>query len=236
MKFEDFLGQFSGYGITGTILVALAYISRFVAKSKWFEKIIDKVVDNLFTKKDKKSTNETVAESNIVNHEIFSYIDFWVSNKIPSMVFANDFRTAVFRKYLSVYLLKYKNNLKEFVTDKKYQTMSENELFGALIGLVNKTIYEYEMELTEIGVPHIVISRMKIKCNEFTALSIDLMEGICTNDFFNSDKNLLKVSAVLNTLYPVFNNLILNSIPTCNSINGAMQGMTFQGYMEPYHD
>lgn len=240
MGFNDFLNLLSNYGTTGSVLVALAYIIRYVVKTDWFGKIIDKLIDNLFKKKDKKSNSEqtdsiVIDESKVANHEIFIWIDIWINTKIPSMVFSNDFRTAVFRKYLTVYLMKYKENLKEFINNKKYQTMDETELLNSLFGLINKTIYDYESELVRLGVPTIVIERMKIKNNESILLTIDLLEGICSSDFYKSEKNVFKILSILNTLFSILTSVVNNSLPTCNGINGAMQGMTFQGYMEPYH-
>jgi hypothetical protein len=79
----------------------------------------------------------------------------------------------------------------------------------------------------------IVIEKMKIKNNETIKLKIDLIEGICSSQFYSSDKNLLKVYSILNILLSVLENTISSSESICNSINGALKGLTFDGKKEP---
>ena len=114
--------------------------------------------------------------------------------------------------------------------------MDDNEIWKSILDLINRIIYDYEKEMMEVGIPDIVIQKMKVKNNDTVTLTIDLIEGICTSNFYNSDKNLLKVYSILNILLSILQNTIFSSESTCNSINGALQGLTFNGKTEPYHD
>jgi hypothetical protein len=46
--------------------------------------------------------------------------------------------------------------------------------------------------MVESGIPSIVIEKMKVKNNDNILLTIDLVEGICSSPFYNSEKNRLK--------------------------------------------
>ena len=180
--------------------------------------------------------NNDITESDILNHDIFNYIDFWLYSKIPTIQFSTEYRTEVFRKYLTIYLKKHKENIHKYITSKNFQEMDDNEIWKSILDLINRIIYDYEKEMMEVGIPDIVIQKMKVKNNDTVTLTIDLIEGICTSNFYKSDKNLLKVYSILNILLSILQNTIFSSESTCNSINGALQGLTFNGKTEPYHD
>jgi hypothetical protein len=118
----------------------------------------------------------------------------------------------------------------------KFQDMDDNEIWKSILDLINRIIYDYEREMLEVGIPEIVIQKMKVKNNDTVTLTIDLIEGICNSNFYKSDKNLLKVYSILNILLSVLQSTIFSSESTCNSINGALQGLTFNDKTEPYHD
>jgi hypothetical protein len=48
-----------------------------------------------------------------------------------------------------------------------------------------------------------------------------------------ADKNLLKVYSILNILLSVLENTISNSEEVCDSINGQLKGLKFDGKIEP---
>jgi hypothetical protein len=99
--------------------------------------------------------------------------------------------------------------------------------------MINMTIYDYEREADEVGIPKIVIEKMKSKNNDTITLTMDLIEGVCGSQFYAHDKNLLKVYSILNILLSVLENTISNSNNVCNNINGALKGLTFEGKTEP---
>jgi hypothetical protein len=74
---------------------------------------------------------------------------------------------------------------------------------------------------------------MKVKNNDNITLTFDLIEGVCGSQFYDSDKNLLKVYSILNILLSVLENTISNSESVCNSINGQLKGLNFEGRTEP---
>ena len=152
---------------------------------------------------------------------------------IPTLKFSTDYRTAVFRKYLTLYLKSYKSNILKFVTSKEYESMDEPLIIKTFLNLINMTVYDYERDFIVAGIPSIVIEKMKIKNNDNIILTIDLVEGVCSSHFYNSENNLLKVYSILNILMTILESTISNSEDICNSINGALKGMTFENYTEP---
>ncbi len=74
--------------------------------------------------------------------------------------------------------------------------------------------------------PKIVIEKMMVRNNDTITLIIDLIEGICNSHFYESENNYLKVYSILNIILSVLENTIQNSDSVCNSINGALSGLS----------
>lgn len=231
----DFADIWEKHGLKGIIFIMVVFILIGALKSKWFAKVLSKISDKfieLFIKSRAKKNNTSIkhiTESDIINHDIFNYIDFWMYSKIPTFQFSTEYRTIAFRKYLIIFLKKYKSNLNDFVTDKSYEDMDESKLWKTLLNLLNKIVYDYEREMGEVGISKIIIDKMKIKNNDTISLTIDLIEGICNSQFYTSDKNLLKIYSILNIILSVLENTISNSENICNSINGQLKGMKIDG-------
>ena len=77
---------------------------------------------------------------------------------------------------------------------------------------------------------------MKAKNNDTITLTIDLIEGICTSQFYDSQNNYLKVYSILNILLSVLENTIGNSESVCNSINGQLKGLVFSDGINVYKE
>ncbi len=227
------------YGYKGLFFILIIVIIASIIKSDWFgkwlSKISDRFVERFMRNKTKNIDGQVrnITDSDITNHDIFNYIDFWMYSKVPTFQFSTEYRTAVFRKYLSIYLRNYKKNISSFVTSKKYQEMDQAEIWRELLNLINTIVYDYEREMIEVGLPKIVVDKMKLKNNDTITLTIDLIEGICNSQFYTSDKNLLKVYSILNILLSVLENTITHSEQVCDSINGQLKGLTFEGKKEP---
>ena len=110
---EDIIEVWKQYGIEGVIVAGLGLIVTGLLKSGKINRFFSRISDRLLERVMESSSDENIMrshinESNIVNHDIFNYIDFWMYSKVPAMKFSTDYRTAVFRKYLTVYLKCYK--------------------------------------------------------------------------------------------------------------------------------
>lgn len=239
MDIQSLLLVLEKYGVGGLISLASIFLVFSIVKSDWFGRMLGKLSDKFvdtFTK-NKKNDAIDISESNIVNHDIFNYIDFWMYSKVPTMKFASEYKTQVFRKYLSVYLGSYKKKINEFVNSKDYQTMDDAKILKALLDLINQVIHDYENEMANSGIPKLIIEKMKFKNNDTIVLTIDLIEGICNSRFYKSENNLLTIYSVLNILLSVLENTITSSEGVCNAINGDLKGMkiTINGktYLEP---
>jgi hypothetical protein len=243
MGIKDIAWLFENYGLTGGIFILSTFIILLIAKSKWFGDILSKLSDKLLDIFLKKKTSElsvnvkSITESDISNHDIFNYIDFWTYSKIPTFQFSTDYRTAVFRKYLIIYLRSYKINLSKFINDKSYEKMDDAQIWKTFLDLTNRIVYDYEREMLDFGIPKIIVDKMKVKNNDTISLTIDLIEGVCNSQFYKSDNNLLKVYSILNILLSVLENTIMNSNSICDSINGQLKGLKFidgdKIYIEP---
>ena len=69
-----------------------------------------------------------------------------------------------------------KENLSEFVSQGKYQTMSQSELWKSLLDLINNIIFKYEKECEMSDIPKVVIDKMKAKNNDTIVLTMDLID------------------------------------------------------------
>ena len=237
----DLLKLIQDHGIKGVIFVLVMILLYGMGKSKWLglwlSKMSDKFIER-FIKKETKDINTGVRkinDSDITNHDIFNYIDFWTYSKVPTFQFSTEFRTAVFRKYLTIYLKNYKRNIEKFLADKSYETMDEPQILKGFLNLINQTVYDYEREMVEAGITPIIIEKMKVKNNNIS-LTIDLVEGVCSSQFYNSENNLLKIYSILNILLTVLESTVNNAEGVCNTINGQLKGLTFEGKTEPGKD
>jgi len=231
---EKFFGIKGGIITTLCIFIFILYKTKLIGKL--FNKISEKYIE-YFMSKTGKSVVMDISESDITNHDIFNYIDFWLYSKIPAFQFSTQYRTIVFRKYLSIYLKKYKDDLSSYINSKSYLEMDDSELWKSFLALINNIVYDYEREMESVGIPKIILEKMKDKNNDTIQLTIDLIEGICNSQFYKSESNYLKVYSILNILLSILENTITKSQGVCNSINGQLRNFTFteQGtvFIEP---
>lgn len=239
MNLEILVNIFESYGLNSTIFLSIILAIYRLIRSKWFSNLMSKFTEMVIEKflknkiKDSSLRVRSISESDITNHDIFNYIDFWMYSKVPTFQFSTEYRTAVFRKYLTIYLRNYKRNISNLVTSKEYQTMDTAQITQVMLKLLNSIVYDYEKEMRDIGLPQIVIDKMKLKNNDTITLTIDLIEGISNSQFYQSEKNLLKVYSILNIMLSVLENTISNSEEVCDSINGQLKGLSFEGKVEP---
>lgn len=224
---------FKEYGITGAVLVGIALLIISSIKLGWFKKFYSKAQEfflYFFLKsktKDVSSVEISITESDVTNHDIFNYIDLWSYSKVPTIQFSTEYRTVVFRKYLTIFLKSYKENIKKYITSGEFKNMDNAQLWQSLLKLITDIVYDYEREMEQAGIPKVVIEKMKVKNNDMINLIIDLIGGICNSTFYNSDNNLLKVYSILNIVLSILENTISSSESTCNSINGQLAGLSF---------
>lgn len=225
------------YGIKGFLLGVLIIGIGAIIKTSWFgntwSKFSDKLIEWFLAKKTKPENVKPINEGDISNHDIFTYIDFWMYSKVPTFQFSTEYRTVVFRKYLTVYLRCYKKGLSDFVKEGKFKEMGQAELWKSLLDMINHIVWDYEGGAKEMGIPDVVIAKMKQKNNDTIQLTIDLIESITTSQFYQSENNLLKMYSILNIILSVLENTISNSESICNSINGQLKGLSMDGKKEP---
>lgn len=217
------------YGTKGGFIVILFFVFTTIIKSDWFGKVWIKMSERIlqwFLKGKEDEQIKTINENDIVNHDIFTYIDFWIYSKIPTFKFSSEYRTVIFRKYLQIYLRCYKREISNYIKSGEYKKMTQSEFWTSMLSLINHIVWEYEKECLSNNIPKIVVDKMKSKNNETITLIIDLIESISNSSFYKSDNNYLKLYSILNILVSVLENTISNSETICNSINGELKGLT----------
>ena len=155
MSLSDIASIMEKYGFKGSIFIIFIFILISMIKSSWFTTFLGKLSDSFVEKfmrnkvKDVNSHVKSIADSDITNHDIFNYIDFWTYSKVPTIQFSTEYRTAVFRKYLTIYLKSYKRKISDFVNSKEYQDMDDAKVWRALLDLINQIVFDYEKDMIE---------------------------------------------------------------------------------------
>jgi hypothetical protein len=230
MELTDFIKIFEDYGLLGGGIIITFFIMYIIIKSKPFITFLTKIFSFINTKIIKRTKNDNangINNSDIINHEMFNYIDFWLYSKIPIITLHTEFRTVVLKRYLIIYLESYKNNFTTFIENKKYEKMDSSQLNKTLKCLLNKIILDYEKNSTKEGIPDIIIKKMKIKNDANINLMLGLIERISTSKFYHDEKNLSKIYSILNVQLSILESVISNSEIVFNELNGELKGAKF---------
>ena len=181
-----------------------------------------------------KIKKQLVTSLDIINHDLFNYIDFWLYNQIPSISLKTSYRSIVFKKYLHYYFKAYRDNIQEFIIQGEYQKMSTPVLKKKLLSLINSTTIKMEKNMRENDIPEVIIIKMKNVLNNRINLTRDLIKQISDSTFYDSQDNLLKIYSFLNIVHSILDNTISNIEPVCNNINGELGGLSMDGFTEPF--
>lgn len=229
------------FGTKGIILGLIITLIGTIVKTKWFGEFWTKITNNILDRLIKKEEPHTqeITKSDLINHDLFTYIDFWLNSKIPTFQFSTEYRTFVFRKYLKLYLESYKEEILEFVKSENFKDMDASKLKKNLFDTLNNVVLNYEKKASEAGVPNIVIIKMKTRNNDTIDLTLDLISSVSDSPFYESPNNYLKIYSILNIVLSILENTLSNSQSTCNSINGELKNQKFvdvetgKVYIEP---
>jgi len=119
MTITEITTLIENYGFRGAIFIILVFLIITAVKGKWFSDLFSKISESFVERfmRNKAKNDDVVrniTDSDITNHDIFNYIDFWMYSKVPTFQFSTEYRTAIFRKYLTIYLRNYKKNISKF--------------------------------------------------------------------------------------------------------------------------
>lgn len=235
--FEQLVEVFNKYGWKTGFFLVIATIILTLLKSQFLnalaKKYIDKWIEKIFRKNKENNNKVLFKDSDVLNHEIFNYIDFWLYSSIPTIKFKTEYRTAVFKKYLFIYYKQYRDSLYIFVNDGKYKDMDNATLKSNLYSLFGDIVFNYETKMKNEKLPDVVISKMKLKNNETYTLLLELVNSVCDNHFYDTDKNMLKIFTILNILNATLEYTINVANEVCDNINGELSGKEFDGFIEP---
>jgi hypothetical protein len=235
IEFYDIVEKvLSNYGISGLIIAAIIILFYFIIfKTNIFKNFIETIYNKTFGKWLTRKDSGKITEKDIEYHDIFNYIDKWLLINVNHLKLHTDFRTEVFKEYLRIFLRSYKSEIKSFIQSKQYENLSESELFHSMIELNSKISSMYEGEMYQVGIPNVVITKMGFQRAEKIQITISLIENICFNEIYDSDKNRFKIYSILDSILSVLEVTIASIEPVCNSINGALSGLNFRGIIEP---
>lgn len=228
--FED-----KGIGFIITISV-LVIVTKSKAVKNILSKLLNFFVDKLLMKKE-SSIEIKLTESDLIHHDIFSYIEYWTQSNINKINFSTEFRTMVFRKYLKIYLNTYSKEFKTYLIDRSYKVMGDAELRNSIQSLLTRIEVKYEENMIEAGIPQVVIEKMRISNTTTSMMLFNTTENICDSLHYKSEYNYLKIYSIMNTVQGILDAVITQSEKTCNSINGELSGKTYiesgRKYTEP---
>ena len=243
----------------GILFVVLTSGIIAFVKSKLFQEMLTGIFNFIGTKRENKSkvnidpntvtttvvkttpTTPTIPsakgyaimESDIINHDFFNYVDFWLYNQIPSITLSTQYRTAVFRKYLHIYYKTYRDLTQDFVRNGSYKKMNSSELRKSLLHLITDIIRHMESEMRQIHIPEVIIVKMKNVLIDRVNLTVDLINSICDSSFYDGKENYLKIYSFLNIIHSILDNTMSNVTIVCDEINGELSGLSIVGFTEP---
>ena len=149
----EFFGLFDGLsnlslgGIIASVLAMVIWVLERTfglpsVVSKMFYSILDRFIGDKI--KNLKEIN-IIKETDVINHDIFNYIDYWIYSKVPTLQFSTEYRTVVFRKYLKILLQKHKSNLQDWIQSKNFEEMDNSKLWTSVLSVMNNIIHDYEI-------------------------------------------------------------------------------------------
>ena len=234
----------------GVLFVILTSITIAFVKSKLFQELLTGIFNWYGTRKQNKAEAKanapstvvtttqptkgySIMESDIINHDFFNYVDFWLYNQIPSITLKTQYRTAVFRKYLHIYYKTYRDLTQDFVRSGSYKNMNSSELRKELLHLITDVIRHMEMEMRQIHIPEVIIIKMKNVLSDRISLTVDLINSICDSSFYDGEENYLKIYSFLNIVHSILDNTMSNVTSVCDELNGELVGLSMDGFTEP---
>jgi hypothetical protein len=235
IQIYEYVSSLEWQNLVSIFITTIVGLFVLFFKTSFFQDIVTKNLSNFFSKLKKQNTKNQhqLKEVDVINHDVFNYIEFWLYNQIPSLNLRTQYRTAVFRKYLHVYINTYKEQLLTFVKETDYKSMEGVELRKNLLTLITDTTLKMENEMRVVGIPEVIILKMKNVLNDRINLTMDLINTICDSSFYDSYDNLLKIYSFLNIIHSILDNTISNVESVCNNLNGELSGLSIDGFTEP---
>lgn len=177
-----------------------------------------------------------ITESQIINHQVFNFINFWLHNKIPTLSFKTEYRNIVFKRYLTIFYDSHYKILKDYVKSRRYKGVDIPTIEKQMIKILTDITIDYEKNMINEGIPDVIVSKMKIILKRDLELLVNLIQKIIISPVYDGYDNLLKVYSFLNVINSVLESTIINIIEVCDSINGELAGLSMGGKTEPFKD
>lgn len=182
----------------------------------------------LYNKKDNK-----IKESQIINHQVFNFINFWLHNKIPTLSFKTEYRNIVFKQYLTIFCESHYKILKNYAKYGSYRGVDISTLEKQMVRIITDITIDYEEKMISVGIPEVIVSKVRIILRRDLELLVNLIQKITISPVYDEDGNLLKVYSFLNVINTVLESTLINIIEVCDSINGELGGLYMDGKTEP---
>ena len=226
---RNFIENFSWEVLTTTVVGLLIALFKNNEKAA---KVLNWIKKNVSI----KNSEPKITESQVINHQLFNYINFWLHNKIPTLSFRTEYRNIVFRKYLKIFYSSHYKILKDYVKSEKYKGVDIPTIEKQMVRIVTDITVDYEKTMLSEGIPDVIVSKMKIVLKRDLELLINLIQKISVSPVYDGDDNLLRVYSFLNVVNSILESTITNIIEVCDSINGELAGLSMGGKTEPFKD
>lgn len=241
LTLSDLLNNMEHKGISELMILLICVFIYASIKNNLFGNFFNKISDymaNKITSKPKSKHNKhnssklIAKKTDIINHEFFSSIDLWINTKIPSLIFATPFKTAVFRDYLTIFLTTYRDNIYDFVKSEKYTSLNGNDLWVMILNLLNNIDKDCEEAFKKNNIPPLVITKMKSEDIINMTMVTKSLNDICKSPIYTTKDNYVKMYGVLNILKNIIDTTVEQSESICSTINGSLKGLTYKGITE----
>ena len=186
-------------------------------------------------KKSNKTNDDEETKLNLINHPVFTRIEFNKNMVMTGFEFKNKGKELVFKEILFQHLNIYKAELEHLCSHLDGQEMDTNELLNrstkAICEIMGKlqNFYVDDASFTdeEKEVLKIVLDKYHIWDMEREQKTLEMIENICGSSFYPTTYS--KAVTILDMFLFFINDTIDDANKTLNSLNGDLKGLKFKG-------
>lgn len=195
------------------------YLTLLFAALTYFILLIgSKLVNKAFSKKDDGHLNTNIP---ISQHDFFQFLTDTYNYKMETFVFTSDQKKLVFTVYFKIILKVMHDEWKDFLEDDLLLTYNQSELKSNFTKKFRSVIDEYDSKARSIGIPNIVIEKVKLLQTAQHNEVVENVGDIIDNPYYTS--NYARIHAVFN-YYKIVTSLFIHNAKTgVNDLNGQLE-------------
>lgn len=165
----------------------------------------------------------------LIRHPLFASLDLAILSAIPALPISDPGRRAVFTDLLEIKFGTIRRIFKEWLRSNihRIESMDDDTLFYELIGLVNKTIEQYNLSFRAQGIPEPVIEAFNNWHSRRVKSLEEEMETICGSTWIGG--SIGKVGFFFSVLDNTSAGTLLDGERTLRTLNGTLTGLVYRG-------